>query len=41
MKGILKEKRSRKITKGLLFLHNNAPAHLTLATQKKLACLGF
>ena len=24
-----------------LFLHNNAPAHRALATQKKLACLGF
>jgi hypothetical protein len=22
-------------------LHNNAPAHRALATQKKLACLGF
>jgi len=22
-------------------LHDNAPAHRTLATQKKLACLGF
>ena len=26
---------------GLLFLHYNAPAHLALATQKKLAYLGF
>jgi len=26
---------------GVLFLHNNAPAHWALATQKKLACLGF
>jgi len=24
-----------------LFLHNNAPAHQALATQKKLAYLGF
>ena len=24
-----------------LFLHNNAPAHLALATQKKLTYLGF
>ena len=26
---------------GVLFLHNNAPAHRALATQKKLAHLGF
>ena len=38
---ILKEKRSRKVTKGVLFLHDNAPAHLALATQKKLAYLEF
>ena len=25
------------VTKGVLFLHDNAPAHRTLATQKKLA----
>jgi transposase len=25
----------------VLFLHNNAPAHLALATQKKLAYLGL
>jgi hypothetical protein len=31
----------RKVTKGVLFLHDNAPAHRALATQKKLACLGF
>ena len=30
-----------KVTKGVLFLHNNAPAHRALATQKKLAYLGF
>jgi len=40
LKDILKEKRHRKVTKGL-FLHGNAPAHWTLATQKKLAYLGF
>jgi len=40
-KDILKEKRHRKVTKGVLFLHNNAPAHLALATKKKLAYLGF
>jgi len=36
-----KEKCHRKVTKGVLFLHNNAPAHRALATQKKLAYLGF
>jgi len=40
-KDILKEKRCGKATKGVLFLHNNAPAHWTLTTQKKLAYLGF
>ena len=41
--GILKEKRQRrgKVTKGVLFLHDNASAHRTLATQKKLVYLGF
>jgi len=41
LKDILKEEHSGKFTKGVLFLHNNAPAHWALATQKKLACLGF
>jgi len=36
-----KEKRRGKVTKGVLFLHDNAPAHRSLATQKKLAYLGF
>jgi hypothetical protein len=31
----------RKVTKGVLFLHDNPPAHRALAAQKKLACLGF
>jgi transposase len=31
----------RKVTKRVLFLHDNAPAHRTLATQKKLAHMGF
>jgi histone-lysine N-methyltransferase SETMAR len=31
----------RKVSKGVLFVHDNAPAHRALATQKKLACLGF
>ena len=30
-----------KVSKGVLFLHDNAPAHRALATQKKLAYLGF
>jgi len=33
MKAILKEKRRGKVTKWSLFLHDNAPAHLVLATQ--------
>ena len=41
MKDILKEKRSGKVTKGILFLHDNAPAHRALATQKKMAYLSF
>jgi len=41
LKDILKEKLRGKITKGVLFLHDNAPAHWALATQKKLAYLGF
>ena len=37
------EKLSGKFTKGLLhvFLHDNAPAHRALATQKKVAYLGL
>jgi hypothetical protein len=31
----------RKVTNGVLLLHDNAPAHRALATQKKLAYLGF
>jgi len=41
LKDILKEKRRGKFTKGVLFLHDNAPAHRTLVTQKKLVYLGF
>jgi len=37
MKDILKEKRRGKVIKVVLFLHDNAPAHRALATQKKLA----
>ena len=40
LKDILKEKRRGKVSKVLL-LHDNAPAHRALATQKKLAYLGF
>jgi histone-lysine N-methyltransferase SETMAR len=31
----------QKVTEGVLFLHDNAPAHRLLTTQKKLAHLGF
>ena len=41
LKDILKEKCHGKVTKGVLFLHDNVPAHQALATQKKLAYLGF
>jgi len=34
LKDIFKGKRRGKITKGVLFLHDNAPAHRALATQK-------
>jgi len=37
----LKEKQCEKVTKGVLFLHNNATAYWILATQKTLAYLGF
>jgi len=37
----LKEKRHGKFTKWVLFLHDNAPAHRALATQKKIAYLGI
>jgi len=41
LKDILKEKRGGKLTKRVLFLHDNAPDHRALATQKKLAYLCF
>jgi len=41
LKDILKEKRHGKFTKGALFLHDKAPTHRSLASQKKLAYLGF
>jgi len=40
-KNILKEKRRCKVTKCVLFLHDNAPAHRELAAQKQQAYLGF
>ena len=36
-----KHVRRGKLTKEDLFLHDNAPAYRALATQKKLAYLGF
>ena len=36
LKDIVKEKLRGKFTKGVLYLHDNAPAHRALATQKKL-----
>ena len=41
LKDLFKEKRRVNVTKNVLFVHENAPAHRTLATQKKLAYLGF
>jgi len=41
LKDILKENHRGKVTKVILFSHDNAPAHRALATQKKLAYLGF
>jgi len=41
LKDILEEKCNRKVTKGVLFLQDNALAHQALATQKKLAYLNF
>jgi len=36
LQNIAKEKRREKVTKGVMFLHENAPARRALATQKKL-----
>jgi histone-lysine N-methyltransferase SETMAR len=41
LKDMLKEKRLGNFTKGVLFLHDNAPAHRARTTQKKLVYLGF
>jgi len=38
---IFKEKRCGKVTKGVLFLHDNATAHRALATQKKMDYLAL
>jgi histone-lysine N-methyltransferase SETMAR len=41
LEDILKEKRRGKFTKGVLFLHDNSPAHRTLAAWKKVVYLDF
>jgi len=41
LKDILKKKRRGQVTRGVLFLHDNAPSHRALATHKKLAYVGF
>jgi histone-lysine N-methyltransferase SETMAR len=40
-KDVITSKRLSNFTKVVLFLHDNAPAQRALATQKKLAHLGF
>ena len=40
-KDTLKEKHRGKVTKGVLFLHDNVLAHRAFANQNKLAYLGF
>ena len=37
----MKEKLHGKLTKVVFFLHDNVAVHRTLATQKKMAYLGF
>jgi len=41
IEGHFEGKTPREVIKGVLFLHDNAPSHRTLATQKKLAYLDF
>jgi len=41
LRDILKQKSLENVTIGVFFLDDNAPAHQALATQKKLAYLGF
>jgi histone-lysine N-methyltransferase SETMAR len=38
---VLEDLDMQKVTKGVLFLHDNVPPHRALATQTKLAYLGF
>jgi hypothetical protein len=41
LKDILKEKRRGKVTKAVLFLHEDAPAHRALANHKKTGLPGL
>jgi len=41
IEGHFEGKRCGKFTKGFSYLHDNALAHRTFATQKKLSYLGF
>jgi len=41
LEDITKEKRQGNFKKGVLFLHENAPAHRALTTQKQLTYLEF
>jgi len=41
LKDTLKDKRRGKVTRGALFLYDNTLAHRALATQKKLAYMGY
>jgi len=41
IEGHFEGKTPRTFTKGVLFLQDNAPAHRTLATHKRLVYLGF
>ena len=41
IEGHFEGKTPGQVTKGVFFLHDNASAHRALATQKKLAYLGF
>jgi len=41
LKDILKEKRRGKFTKGVLFLHDNSPAHRALATPEETGPSGL
>jgi len=41
LRDILKEERRGKVTKGVLFLHDNPSAHWALLTQNKLVSMGF